>query len=60
MVVALLSATFIQWMKRKQQTKGGETEESHVYEEIPEDLTIRPDIELQQNNAYGHTSKNST
>ena len=35
--------------------KEGEIEETHVYEEIPENLGSRAEIELQPNSAYIRT-----
>ena len=44
-------------VRRKYKVKEGEMEETHVYEEIPENFGTRAEIELQQNNAYGRNNK---
>ena len=55
LVIALL--TIILCVRRMYKVKEGEMEETHVYEEIPENLGTRAEIELQQNNAYGRNKK---
>ena len=53
LVIALL--TIKSCVRRKYKVKEGEIEETHVYEEIPENLGSRAEIELQPNSAYGHS-----
>ena len=53
----LLVVVLIQCRRKKAQTV---SENSHIYEEIPEELKIRAEIELQQNTSYGHNNFVST
>ena len=54
LAIALLTIICV---RRKYKVKEGEMEETHVYEEIPENLGTRAEIELQQNNVYGRNNK---
>ena len=53
----LLVVVLIQCRRKKAQTV---SENVHIYEEIPEELKIRAEIELQQNTSYGHNNFVST
>ena len=54
LVIALLTIICV---RRMYKVKEGEIEETHDYEDIPENLGTRAEIELQQNNAYRRNNK---